>query len=73
MALELVPKSELDAVPGNQGPEDGPLLYTGPERRKGLRRLTVDRREMARFESKPDRRRGSDRRGDLKLWDGRSF
>ena len=73
MELELMPKNEPEKAPETQGPVDGPLVYTGPERRKGLRRVTVDRREMARFESKLDRRRGGDRRIELKLWDGRNF
>lgn len=73
MELELVPKSEPAQIPDNLGPKDGPLKYTGPERRKGSRRVTVDRREMARFEEKTDRRHGMDRRADLKLWDGRNF
>lgn len=73
MELELMPKDEPEKVSDKQEPQDGPLLYTGPERRKGSRRVTVDRREMARFEEKKDRRRGQERRGDLKLWDGRNF
>lgn len=73
MELELMPKSEPEKVLENQGIEDGPLVYTGPERRKALRRMTVDRREMARFEEKTDRRHGMDRRSELKLWDGRNF
>lgn len=73
MELELMPKGEQEKVPDVQGPQDGPLVYTGPERRKALRRMMVDRREMARFEAKPDRRRGMDRRVELKLWDGRNF
>ena len=73
MELELVPKSEPEKIPNTVGPQDGPLKYTGPERRKGLRRVTVDRREMARFEEKTDRRHMVDRRVDLKLWDGRNF
>lgn len=73
MELELVPKSEAGKVFDNQQPEDGPLVYTGPERRKGARRVMVDRREMARFEEKTDRRHAVDRRSELKLWDGRNF
>ena len=73
MELELMPKNEPEKAPETQGSQDGPLVYTGPERRKDLRRMTVDRREMARFEAKPDRRRGMDRRVELKLWDGRNF
>lgn len=73
MELELMPKNESERVPDDQVSQDGPLIYTGPERRKELRRVTVDRREMARFEAKLDRRHGVDRRSDLKLWDGRNF
>lgn len=73
MELELMPKSEPEKAPGNQSTQEEPLVYTGPERRKGSRRITVDRREMARFEAKPDRRHGMDRRSELKLWDGRNF
>jgi len=73
MELELIPKSEPEKVLNTQGPQDGPLVYTGPERRKGLRRVTMNRREMARFEAAPDRRRGMDRRVELKMWDGRNY
>jgi hypothetical protein len=73
MELELMPKSEPEKAPESHGLDDGPLVYTGPERRRAPRRVTVDRREMARFEAKQDRRHGMDRRGDLKLWDGRNF
>lgn len=73
MELELVPKNESVRTSENLSPKERPLVYTGPERRRGLRRVTVDRREMARFEAKTDRRHGVDRRADLKLWDGRNF
>ena len=73
MELELVPKSESVRSPENLEAKERPLVYTGPERRRGLRRVTVDRREMARFEDKKDRRHIVDRRADLKLWDGRNF
>lgn len=74
MELELMPMDEPDTGAGDLALQDRPLKYTGPERRKiGVRRVTVDRREMARFEAKKDRRHGVDRRGDLKLWDGRNF
>jgi hypothetical protein len=36
--------------------------YSGPERRRGERRKTGDRRQFVRFEGKPDRRSGKDRR-----------
>ncbi|MBL1277634.1 MAG: hypothetical protein COB30_016250 [Ectothiorhodospiraceae bacterium] len=73
MELELVSKSEQD-TPGTDSALDGDMpKYVGPERRKSLRRITVDRREMIRFESKSDRRTKGDRRGEQKLWDGRNF
>jgi hypothetical protein len=71
--LELLPKDESGAPSSGEAPKDGPLVYSGPERRKQARRVTVDRREMIRFEDKPDRRSGHDRRVALKLWDGRDF
>ena len=43
--------------------------YRGPERRKGERRVSSDRREEIRFEpDKDDRRSGKDRR-KTGLWD----
>ncbi len=42
------------------------LDYSGPERRNGERRKTVDRRDMIRFEpTKDPRRSGNDRRKSL--------
>ncbi len=73
MQLELMPNSEPEKGPDNQVAQNGSLLYDGPERRKGQRRQTVDRREMVRFEIKTDRRHGLERRGDIKLWKGRNF
>jgi len=73
MELELVSKTESEKPSGDQPLADGALKYTGPERRKDARRITVDRREMVRFESNTDRRARGDRRGELKLWDGRNF
>lgn len=73
MELELVPKDAPNPAGDDDAPKDGPLRYTGPERRKQLRRVTVDRREMVRFETKPDRRSGKDRRVAEKLWDGRDL
>lgn len=73
MTLELVPK---DLPAGNinpTDPQDGPLEYTGSERRKALRRIKVDRREMVRFETTPDRRQAGDRRLKTRMWDGREF
>jgi hypothetical protein len=47
--------------------------YTGPERRKGERRKSSDRRESIRFEpEKNPRRSGKDRRKNSRdLWEGR--
>lgn len=42
-------------------------LYQGPERRRGHRRKTPDRRSELRFEEKKDRRSGKDRRKGI--WD----
>lgn len=60
---------DLDA---DDHPTDGPANfdvpekeqpYTGPERRRGERRKSGDRRQDIRFEKdKPDRRSGKDRR-----------
>jgi hypothetical protein len=43
-------------------PQDQGTKYTGPERRRGERRKTGDRRGLVRFEEKSDRRSGKDRR-----------
>lgn len=73
MTLELVPiDTPADKIAAT-GPQDGPLEYTGPDRRKGLRRIKVDRREMVRFENTPDRRHNGDRRLKTRMWDGRDF
>jgi hypothetical protein len=73
MELELVPKEKFDQKVTHQEPAEAPMVYKGPERRKQVRRVTVDRREMVRFESKPDRRHGGDRRIATKMWDGRDL
>lgn len=77
MELELVPKDVIDQTVADQidplGGEEDKMVYTGPDRRKTVRRVTVDRREMVRFESKPDRRSGKDRRQEMKMWDGRDL
>lgn len=73
MELELVPKDDYDRSVANQSPEEEGLVYTGPNRRKNVRRVTVDRREMVRFEDKPDRRSGGDRRIATRMWDGRDL
>ncbi len=48
--------------------------YSGPERRKGERRVgALDRRELIRFEpDKAPRRSGFDRRGPKSVWDKRN-
>ncbi len=48
--------------------------YSGPERRKGERRIgALDRRELIRFEpDKAPRRSGHDRRGPKSVWDKRN-
>jgi hypothetical protein len=53
--------------------KEGP--YMGPERRKGERRKTPDRRAMIRFEpDKTPRRSGKDRRrANQDLWDKRDL
>lgn len=77
MELELVPKDVIDQSVAEeasaQAADEERLVYTGPDRRKKVRRVTVDRREMVRFESKPDRRSGKDRRLEMKMWDGREL
>jgi hypothetical protein len=73
MELELVPKDAPVEKADENAPQDGPLKYTGPDRRKAPRRVTVDRREMVRFENKPDRRQNGDRRLQTRMWDGRDF
>ena len=71
MELELVPKEAYEQKVADQTPGEEPLVYKGPDRRKKIRRVTVDRREMVRFENKPDRRCGGDRRIATRMWDGR--
>lgn len=73
MELELVPKDAPAEKIESAGPQDGPLQYTGPDRRKAPRRITVDRREMVRFEETKDRRQNGDRRLKTRMWDGRDF
>jgi len=73
MELELVPKDSPTDKIASAGPQDGPLEYTGPDRRKSPRRVKVDRREMVRFENTPDRRQAGDRRLKTRMWDGRDF
>lgn len=67
MALELVPKDKWENEVKFEDPQDGPLRYIGPDRRKTIRRIKVDRRAMVRFENTPDRRQGGDRRPGIRL------
>lgn len=77
MELELVPKDVIDQGVANQVTtqtiDEERLVYTGVERRKNMRRVRVDRREMVRFENKPDRRQGKDRRLEMRMWNGRDL
>jgi hypothetical protein len=74
MGLELVSKEEVDVDVRRQAPsEDTTLAYTGTDHRVVVRRITVDRREMVRFEDKTDRRNGKERRGSNQLWNGRDL
>jgi hypothetical protein len=70
MELELVPKEAFDAASA-QSPKENTPAYTGRERRAGDRRVMAERRGMIRFEAKPDRRSGQDRRTARQLWQGR--
>lgn len=72
MHLELMSDDdEEEMITGNQHSEGDELQYSGLERRMEQRRKKVDRREMVRFEEKPNRRKGSDLRGEVKLWEER--
>lgn len=74
MELELVSKDEIDSNISNQAPlEENIPAYMGTEHRVNIRRVTVDRREMVRFEQKSDRRNGKERRVAKQLWDGRDL
>ena len=74
MGLELVSKEDIDVKVSEQAPlEDNALGYTGTEHRHNVRRNTVDRREMVRFEQKSDRRDGKERRITNQLWNGRDL
>ena len=74
MGLELVSKEEVDVNVRRQAPsEETTPAYTGKDHRVAVRRITVDRREMVRFEDKSDRRAGKDRRVANKLWNGRDL
>jgi hypothetical protein len=73
MELELASKNESIRPRIDHTLDSAIATYAGVEHRKQRRRLLVDRRDMVRFESKSDRRHRGDRRGELKLWDGRNF
>jgi hypothetical protein len=74
MGLELVSKDVINESVSRQAPleEDTPV-YTGSEHRANIRRITVDRREMVRFEDKSGRRSGKERRVAQQMWDGRDL
>ena len=74
MGLELVSKEDIDVKVSKQAPlEDNVPVYTGTEHRLNVRRNTVDRREMVRFEEKADRRSGKERRITNHMWNGRDL
>ena len=74
MGLELVSKADIDVNVRRQAPsEDTTLAYTGTEHRLAVRRVTVDRRDMVRFEDKSDRRNIKERRVANQLWNGRDL
>ena len=74
MGLELVSKEDIDVNVRRQAPsEDTTPAYMGTEHRVNVRRITVDRREMVRFEDKLDRRNGKERRVAQQLWNGRDL
>jgi hypothetical protein len=74
MGLELVSKDEVDVNVRRQAPsEETTPAYTGTDHRIVVRRITVDRREMVRFEEKSDRRAGKERRVVNQLWNGRDL
>jgi len=74
MGLELVSKADIDVDVRRQAPsEDTTLAYTGTEHRLLVRRVTVDRRDMVRFEDKSDRRNIKERRVANQLWNGRDL
>lgn len=74
MGLKLVSKEDIDVNVRRQAPsEDTTLAYTGTEYRLAVRRITVDRRELVRFEDKSDRRNGKERRVANQMWNGRDL
>lgn len=72
MHLELMSDDEEEMSTENQYSEGDESQYSGLERRKEQRRKKADRREMVRFEEKPDRRKRSDLRSEVKLWEDRN-
>jgi hypothetical protein len=74
MGLELVSKEDVDVNVRRQAPsEDTTPAYTGTEHRIVVRRITVDRREMVRFEDNSDRRNSKERRIAQQVWNGRDL
>jgi hypothetical protein len=72
MVLELVPKESVSPSGEKKAKRENKPAYSGMERRRAQRRITVDRREMIRFDS-TDRRTGTERRVSLGLWKDREF
>ena len=74
MGLELVSKEDIDInVSRRAEAKVTTPAYTGIDHRVFARRINLDRREMVRFEDKPDRRSGKERRVANQLWDGRDL
>jgi hypothetical protein len=74
MVLELVPlEDESENDVSQQMARDETPAYGSSERRRKQRRITIDRREMVRFEANLDRRTSKDRRITRALWQGRDF
>jgi hypothetical protein len=72
MALELVPKEAVSSASKQGALQEENPTYSGIERRREQRRITVDRREMIRFDAS-ERRSGGERRASLGLWKNREF
>jgi hypothetical protein len=72
MVLELVPKEAVSPSDEKKAVRQDKPTYSGMERRRAQRRITVDRRDMIRFDS-TDRRSGAERRTSLGLWKDREY
>jgi hypothetical protein len=74
MELELVSIEEIDVnIRRQTSSEDTTPAYLGTEHRIVVRRDTVDRRGMVRFEDNSDRRIGKERRSTQQMWNGRNL